>query len=254
MKWDSKLYDQSQSFVSEYGTELISFIPQNKQQHILDLGCGTGDLSYKLSKISSHVVGVDGSEVMIAKAKEKFPHLHFKVMDACNMQWKNIFDVVFSNAVFHWISDQSTLLAGVHAALKDGGRLVCEFGGSGNIAQIEDAYSNVLQARGIEYKSPFYFPAVEEYSVLLNSSGFSIDKIYDYDRPTPLPDGKAGLRRWMMQFFDGSLSQFKKNEQQYIFGEVEKTLKKDLFDGTKWLADYRRIRVIAHIGESDSGV
>ena len=88
MKWDSRLYDKSQAFVSEYGNELISFIPLNKQQCILDLGCGTGDLTQKLNEISSCIIGIDSSKEMIQAAKEKYPHLNFEVMDACHRNGK----------------------------------------------------------------------------------------------------------------------------------------------------------------------
>ena len=48
MKWDSKLYNDSQSFVAEYGKDLLEFIP-TKANKILDLGCGTGTLTKRLA-------------------------------------------------------------------------------------------------------------------------------------------------------------------------------------------------------------
>lgn len=57
----------------------------------------------------------------------------FRVCDALGLPFKNEFDVVFSNAVFHWISDHDTLLKNVHKVLKPQGLLVCEFGAAGNI-------------------------------------------------------------------------------------------------------------------------
>lgn len=242
MKWNSTLYDKSQSFVSEYGSDLISLIPKDKKQCILDLGCGTGDLTQKLSEISENVIGIDGSKDMVAAAKLKYPHIHFEEMDACNLAWKNKFDVVFSNAVFHWISDQMQLLKGIHATLKDGGMLICEFGANGNISQIESAYQSVVTS----YQSPFYFPTTKRYSTLIEEIGFDLEKAYDYDRPTPLPDGKDGLKNWMKQFFAGNLSTYNKTEQEEILENVQQMLEGKMFDGTKWIADYRRIRVVAH--------
>lgn len=40
-------------------------------------------------------------------------------------------DVIFSNAVFHWIDNQDGLLESVYNGLKINGSLVCEFGGYG---------------------------------------------------------------------------------------------------------------------------
>ncbi|GLB24521.1 SAM-dependent methyltransferase [Lacrimispora xylanolytica] len=240
MKWNSTLYDKSHSFVSEYGYDLITYLPSDKNQCILDLGCGTGDLTKKLSEICNEVIGIDGSEEMIEAAKIKYPHLNFQVMNASLIPWESKFDIIFSNAVFHWIPDQEILLKRIYSALKDGGSLISEFGAYGNISAIESAYSSVVPS----YKSPFYFPTVESYSVVLKKAGFSIQKIYDYDRPTPLSDGKYGLRKWMKQFFSNDLSSYNNLEQENILKDVESLLENQLFDGEKWVADYRRIRVI----------
>ena len=130
---------------------------------------------------------------------------------------------------------------GIHAALKDGGRLISEFGASGNIAHIESAYRAVMPT----YTSPFNFPTVDEYAQLLGTSGFTVETLYDYDRPTPLPGGSEGLRAWMTQFFATDLMTHDSGERQEIIAAVERRLAPELFDGAKWVADYRRIRVLA---------
>ena len=47
---------------------------------------------------------------MVAKAKENYPDIDFEVNDALKLPYSNEWDVVFSNAVFHWISDHDLLL------------------------------------------------------------------------------------------------------------------------------------------------
>ena len=69
VKWNSALYDDSQSFISAYGESLVSLVQTCYSQRILDLGCGTGDLTRELSKLSDHVIGIDDSEDMIAAAR-----------------------------------------------------------------------------------------------------------------------------------------------------------------------------------------
>lgn len=41
-EWNATLYDEKHDFVVEYGKGLLEFVPKNKKQSILDLGCGTG--------------------------------------------------------------------------------------------------------------------------------------------------------------------------------------------------------------------
>lgn len=206
MEWNSALYDKKHDFVAEYGKGLLEFVPKNGGQAILDLGCGIGALTVQLADLCNKIVGVDSSQSMIDKAKEQFGNIEFMVSDALALPYENEFDVVFSNAVFHWISDYDTLLKNIHKALKPQGLLVCEFGANGNIAAIENAFVEACNSLGYEYKSMLNFPTVEDFGKLLENNGFVIGRIYDYDRPTVLKDGEQGLVNWMKQFFASELA------------------------------------------------
>ncbi len=247
MKWNSELYDNAQAFVSEYGKGLITFIPQKENQKILDLGCGTGDLTWEIAKtFSCNVVGSDYSKEMIVKAKEKYPTLEFSVCDACKIPFTNEFDTIFSNAVFHWIPDQNALHQSIYNALKTNGMLICEFGGYKNIQNISNAFGKAIAKYGDNYASPFYFPKVENHVEVLENTGFVIEKIYDYDRPTILPNDDMGLRQWVCQFFSADLFKYEDDKQEEILSFVENELRATMFAGEKWTADYRRLRVVAH--------
>lgn len=246
MKWDAKLYDDAQSFVHEYGKSLINFIPLNNNQKILDLGCGTGDLTNEIkTKLSCSIIGCDYSSEMISMAKEKYKDIEFLVCDASNLPFENEFDVIFSNAVFHWIEDQTLLHNKIYNALKPGGILICEFGGYNNIISISNAFKKALAIHNDNYISPFYFPKVEDHKQILKNSGFKIEEIYDYDRPTILPNKGLGLRQWVCQFFSADLSKYGEDKQEEILSFVENELRDTMYDTKNWIADYKRIRVIA---------
>ncbi len=247
MEWNSALYDKKHDFVAEYGKGLLEFVPKNSGQAILDLGCGTGILTVQLADLCNKIVGVDSSQSMIGKAKEKFGNIKFMVCDALALPFENEFDVVFSNAVFHWISDHDALLKNIHKALKPQGLLVCEFGASGNIAVIENAFANACNSQGYGYEPKFNFPTVEGFGKLLENNGFVIDRIYDYDRPTVLKDGEQGLVNWMKQFFASELAVMPEHMQVMVFEQVEELTRDILWNGEEWVADYRRLRAIAHI-------
>lgn len=245
MEWNADLYDGRHGFVSQYGESLLEYIPADKGLSVLDLGCGTGILTKELSLRVGKVLGADASADMVRRARELYPGVKFEVLDALAMEWKDKWDVVFSNAVFHWIPRHDRLLANVFRALKKGGRLVCEFGAEGNITRIEEVFSRALSAKGGVYESPFYFPSPADYAELLRRAGFAIEELYDYDRPTPLEDGEKGLENWMRQFFAGHLEGVSPDECARLFRQVEQELKPSLWDGTRWVADYRRMRVVA---------
>mmetsp|Transcript_92632 Transcript_92632/g.299646 ORF Transcript_92632/g.299646 Transcript_92632/m.299646 type:complete len:98 (-) Transcript_92632:73-366(-) len=65
------------------------------------------------------------------------------------MDFKREFDYVFSNATLHWMkADPPAVCRAVHAALRDGGTFVAEFGGQGNVRAIVEALGVELEARG----------------------------------------------------------------------------------------------------------
>ncbi|OBR96805.1 trans-aconitate 2-methyltransferase [Clostridium ragsdalei P11] len=245
MEWNSTLYDNKHSFVAEYGKSMINFVNVGKEQKILDLGCGTGVLTNELAKNGATVIGTDLSKNMIDKAKSNYPNLIFQVEDATNLPFKNDFDTVFSNAVFHWISNQEKLLHSVYTCLKDNGTLICEFGAKNNISQIQTAFEKVIEQKGYSYCSPFFFPSKEEYKLLLDQGGFEVKHIIEYDRPTPLADGEKGLRNWICQFFASDLLEFSDEQKNQILLETEKLCKNSIWKNNQWVADYRRIQIIA---------
>lgn len=89
------------------------------ESKILDLGCGTGTLTTQLTNFAGTVIGVDSSYDMIEKARSQFNNIEFIVGDALNLPFENEFDVVFLDAVFHWIENHDLLLKNIHRALKD---------------------------------------------------------------------------------------------------------------------------------------
>ena len=245
MEWNADFYEDKHGFVADYGKDLLSHVPDNPGQAILDLGCGTGALTQELLAKSAHVVGADASPDMVRKARMLHPDIDFRVVDACRMPWSNRFDVVFSNAVFHWISDQKALLENIFRVLKPQGRLVCEFGAVRNIHRIQQAFQSSLSRQKRHHENPFYFPTVEEYRKLVEQAGLHPELVMDYDRPTPLKDGENGLRNWVRQFFASDLSPLPGAGRIRILEEMESALRDELWDGTQWVSDYRRIRVIA---------
>ena len=131
--WNAELYDEKHDFVSEYGRELIQWLNPTRGEHVLDLGCGTGELAYAIQNLGAQVTAIDSSQEMISKARLSYPGVDFRVEDILNFTHTTRYDCVFSNAVLHWITQPNQAISQMFSHLKPGGRMVLEMGGSGNV-------------------------------------------------------------------------------------------------------------------------
>ncbi|MBW4600988.1 MAG: class I SAM-dependent methyltransferase [Calothrix sp. FI2-JRJ7] len=237
--WNASLYEGKHAFVWQYGEDLLNLLSPQQGEKILDVGCGTGQLAAKIADTGAIVTGIDASAAMVEKAKLNYPNLEFAVADARLLEFDTEFDAVFSNATLHWIPEAVDVINSIHRALKPGGRFVAEFGGKGNVKLITDALYQALENKS---PSPWYFPSIGEYTALLEKHGFDVSYAVLFDRPTPLPDGEAGLRNWLMMFASRF---FANSTQQEVIKTVEEQLKPILYKNGTWTADYRRLRIIA---------
>lgn len=80
---------------------------------------------------------------------------------------------------------------------------------------------------------------------MLEQTGLNPETMLELDRSTLLKDGPDGLRNWADQFFREDLKNLHEEQRIQIFKEMEDSLKDELWDGSQWVADYRRIRVTA---------
>ena len=79
--------------------------------------------------------------------------------------------------------------------------------------------------------SKFNFPTTKHFADLLTKKGFIIDKIYDYDWPTPLKAHERGLENWMRQFFAFELEKMSKDILESIDqSEVYNLINEDKYD------------------------
>ena len=243
IKWDAQTYTDHFSFVHEYGEDVIKLIEQHDALSVLDLGCGNGALTKKISDLGMNVIGMDASEELLKVARENYPDLTFIKGDATNFELAENVDVVLSNAVFHWIHQekQMQMLKCVYKAMKDGGQFVFEFGGSGNNIQIHNALEQEFRARGKVYHMPFYFPTIGEYTTLLEKVGFKVKYAILFDRMTKL-NGEDGLADWIKMFVKIPFEGMNREERETIINQAVLSLKGKLYHNGIWYADYVRIR------------
>lgn len=248
MKWDATLYDDQHGFVTGYGSSLLDVLDPKKGERIVDLGCGTGDLSYEISRRGAEMMGLDGSRDMIQAAKKKYPKLNFVCLDVYDWNPEPEYDAVFSNAALHWMREPDRVLKRIFQALKPNGRLIAELGMKGNIALICEALEQEWLERCAPRplpESPWYFPDFAAYAAELQTAGFRISWMQAFDRPTRLEDPGQGIVRWLEMFAPMYLADLDSGTSEALKQGVQQRLKSRLFQDGSWFADYRRLRLEA---------
>ncbi|ONK24281.1 SAM-dependent methyltransferase [Bacillus sp. VT-16-64] len=246
--WNADLYDDKLHYVSHFGKSIVGLLHPQKEERILDLGCGTGDLSYEISKSGALVTGMDSSDEMIARAREKYPSIPFFMGNGETFRTNEKYDAVFSNAALHWMKNAEKVVESIEQALLPDGRFVAEFGGKGNVQTVIWGITEVLgQEYGVDAakRNPWYFPSIGEYSALLEQCGLNVTYAHHFLRPTVLPDGEKGLYHWLAGFADDFFPEFSEEEKIVIYGKIKDKIEPYLWKGGVWEADYSRIQISA---------
>ncbi len=241
--WDAARYQDKHSFVWRFGANLLELLDPRRGERILDVGCGTGQLTAEIARYGAQVVGLDNSAEMLADARKNFPELSFVLSDASQFDFPESFDAVFSNAALHWAKNAEGAAASIARALRPGGRFVAEFGGKGNIATVQAALRAVLGSSADE-QSPWYYPSIGDYSAILERHGLEVRNASLFDRPTPL-DGEDGMDHWLRMFGQTYLRQFPPDRASDIVHRLVHELRTALYRDRVWTVDYRRLRLVA---------
>ncbi|WP_207514943.1 class I SAM-dependent methyltransferase [Longitalea luteola] len=246
--WNTSLYDKKHDFVFKYGEYLVQLLTPQEGERILDVGCGTGYLTNLIAASGAMVTGMDNSIDMIAKARNEYPHLPFRLASVTDFQFEELFDALFSNAVLHWVTEKEQAIQCMYNNLKPGGRLVLEMGGKGNVELIINALKKALINHGYRQNAAreiWYFPSVSEYTGLLEKQGFRVTYAAHYNRETELKDTQQGIKDWVDMFGSAFLEGVEAAAKDNILEEVQETLRQTQFRNRKWYADYKRLRVVA---------
>jgi trans-aconitate methyltransferase len=255
--WNTEAYAANGRFVANLATEVVNLLNPQPGEQILDLGCGDGALTEQLAGTGAILLGVDSSPTMLDAARKRNLHsarsIEFAHHDATALPYEQQFDAVFSNAALHWItglSGQQAALAGIHRALRPGGRFVAEMGGQGNIAAIRTALQATLAPFNIdaETAAASFYPSPALYRRLLETAGFTIHSINLVPRPTPLPNG---MESWLNTFRNGVLDRLNPTDRATAITNTITLLEPILRDADgNWTADYVRLRFHATVSRT----
>jgi trans-aconitate 2-methyltransferase len=125
--WSPAQYDKFQREREQPFFDLLAMVQRKADMRVVDLGCGTGRLTQVLHERlrARSTLGVDRSARMLehAQTSELPAGLRFERGDIETFEAAGAYDLIFSNAAFHWVDDHETLISRLAGALTKGGQL-----------------------------------------------------------------------------------------------------------------------------------
>ncbi len=251
--WDAEAYGTTFAVITSLGTGVLELLAPEPGEHIVDLGCGTGEHAARLAAAGAHVVGIDADKGMLARAAALHPELELRRVDAhrlspADLPWRRPADAVVSSAALHWMTRPREVALAVYGVLRPGGRFVAEMGAHRNIATVEGAIRQARAELGHDphVPSPWYFPTAGQYASLLEDTGFRIGLLAQFDRPTPLGAAPEALTEWMRVFGSSLVADLSAAELSAAGARVADLTRDQLWRDGQWWADYVRLRFVAH--------
>jgi trans-aconitate 2-methyltransferase len=127
--WDAAQYERFERERSAPFFDLLDLVEPCPGGRVVDLGCGTGELTRALHERTgaSGTVGLDSSPAMLARSADHAGGgVTFELGDIAAWMPSEPVDVIFSNAALHWIDDHDELFARLTGALSPGGQLAVQ--------------------------------------------------------------------------------------------------------------------------------
>jgi trans-aconitate 2-methyltransferase len=199
--WSGAEYDRLSGPMAEMGLAVLDRLPLEGGETVIDAGCGSGRVTEALLERlpGGRVIGVDGSASMIDAARERLgDRAELHVADLVSFDLGLQADAILSTATFHWIADHDALFARLRAHLRDGGRLVAQCGGQGNIASVHAAARAVMAAAPYTphfegWLGPWNFAAPQQTEERLRAAGFTEARAWLQEHPVTPDDAHAYL-------------------------------------------------------------
>ncbi len=126
--WDDAQYLKFGDERTRAARELLARVPLGRAERVVDLGCGPGNSTALLRERwpAVRISGVDNSPEMLARARQDHPDITWICADAASYVPDAPPDLLFANAVFHWVPDHGALFPSLIDRLPEGGVLAVQ--------------------------------------------------------------------------------------------------------------------------------
>jgi trans-aconitate 2-methyltransferase len=200
--WCGPEYDRLSTPMAAMGLAVLDRLELRGDETVLDAGCGSGRVTEAIVERlpRGRVIGIDGSPSMIDAARRRLGEdVDLRVGDLLELDLDGEqVDAILSTATFHWIADHAGLFGALRRTLRDGGRLVAQCGGAGNIAAVHGAAEATMAAEPfaphfVGWRRPWLFAEPGETEKRLRRAGFREARAWLAPNPVTPPEPRAYL-------------------------------------------------------------
>ena len=259
--WDASTYDNISDVIESWGLDLIERLNLKGNEIVLDAGCGSGRLtkiiSTKLPKGKVFAVDLDSSMIKLANERlGKISNVKFIQSNVCDIELQDKIDVVFSNAVLHWISNHRKVFGHFWQILKPNGQLSIQCGGYGNLTKTLHVFNKVRKSlefcnyfcnrKGESiWNEPWYFAKAEDTEKILKEIGFKNIEVFLENKVAKFHDKEdyfIFIKTIVLQPYLEYLSNDKLKNMfaKAVVHEIETNFKE-----LQWKLDYVRLNIHA---------
>lgn len=249
--WNPKQYDKFKAERSQPYYDLLNLIEPMPNSRIIDLGCGTGELTSDLHRVmrASHTLGLDLSDQMLMESKKfERPGLQFVKGDLRIWREPKQYDIILSNAAIQWCDQHPNIFENLRDSLKSQGQLAIQMPMNHDYPthviafqmSSEKPWRNLLQADLPDRSTVLN---VEDYATLLFKLGFKQQKV-SIKVYSHILESKESVVEWVKGTLLTSIkSRLSENDYQEFLIEYKQRLFSVLPDDRPFFYPFKRVLI-----------
>jgi malonyl-CoA O-methyltransferase len=174
---------------------VVSMLPEMYPEQILELGCGTGQLTRLLADRFPDVPidAVDVAEKMVAHSRavfKRFPQINWLVGDAQTYWSGDRYPLIVSSSALHWVSDLRATCENIFNSLAPGGTFALGMMLQGTLGELHELRKVIAP----EKTPALTLPTYEETGAFLQDAGFHLERRKHSEEEIIYDDAKTFLK------------------------------------------------------------
>ena len=257
--WDAETYDEVSNTHEKWARNIILSRTWSGKEIIMDAGCGSGRITKILSTLvpCGKIYAIDIDENMIKKAKDNlkdFENVKVIQSNLLDINFNKIyskFNIIFSNAVLHWVLDHYKVFKNFYDILFSDGQLLIQCGGYGNLQNAISTFNIVKDSADFKsyfsnWKEVWNFAKPDDTERILKEIGYRNIKVYLEDYPVTFRD-RNSYSIYLKTVVLGPYLKYIPSEEikEKFLQKIVSIEEKENHQGRILTLDYKRLNIFA---------